>query len=224
MKKINIIFLGPPGAGKGTAAKMLAGKYSIPQISTGDIFREAVKKETELGKKVKTIMEKGELVPDELTVSLVRERLTQPDTEGGYILDGFPRTVKQADELSKFQKIVAVINFNISEEEIIRRLSGRRVCKNCGAIYHITDYPPKKEGICDKCGGQLYQRDDDKIEAIKKRLVVYKEQTAPLIDYYREKGLLYDINTSIDPKEITPETSVKQIEEIFKKLELIETN
>ncbi len=221
MKTINIILLGPPGAGKGTAAKMIAKKYSIPQISTGDIFREAVKKQTELGKRVKTIMEKGELVPDELTISLVKERLAQPDTERGYILDGFPRTVKQADELSKFQSIKAVINFNISEEEIIRRLSGRRVCKNCGAIYHITDYPPKKEGICDKCGGELYQRDDDKIEAIKKRLVVYNEQTAPLIDYYREKGLLYDINMSTPPEKITPENSFMQIEEIFKKLDLV---
>ena len=221
MKKINIILLGPPGAGKGTAAKLIAEKYLIPQISTGDIFREAVKKETELGKQVKAIMERGELVPDELTVNLVRERLSQPDTQKGYILDGFPRTVNQAEALSKFQEVNAVINFNISEEEIVRRLSGRRVCKNCGAIYHITDYPPKKEGICDKCGGELYQRDDDKIEAIKNRLRVYEKQTAPLIDYYREKGILYDINTSVDPKEITPETSFKQIEEIFKQLKLV---
>ncbi len=220
MKKINIILLGPPGAGKGTAAKQIAEKHSIPQISTGDIFREAVKKETELGKQVKAIMERGELVPDELTVSLVKERLAQPDTSNGYILDGFPRTVNQAEALSEFQEIKAVINFNLPEEEIIRRLSGRRVCKNCGAIYHITDFPPKKEGICDKCGGELYQRPDDKIESIKKRLEVYKEQTAPLIDYYRGKNLLYDINTTIEPKDITPEVSVKQIEEIFEKLGL----
>jgi adenylate kinase len=207
---MNLIFLGAPGAGKGTLATLLSKDYGIPQISTGDLFRAAVKEGSELGKKVKGIMEKGELVPDSLTVELVKERLGKPDAQQGYILDGFPRTVAQADALAEFQKIDAVINFSISDELVIRRLSGRRVCRSCGAIYHIENMPPKVEGTCDRCGGELYIRDDDKIESIKNRLRVYKEQTEPLIAYYREKELLREIDSST-----SPEDSLRQIKSLL---------
>ena len=197
---MNLIFLGAPGAGKGTLATLLSKEYGIPQISTGDLFRAAVKEGSELGKQVQGIMEKGELVPDSLTVELVRQRLSKADAGGGFILDGFPRTVVQADALAEFQKIDAVINFSISDELVIRRLSGRRVCRACGAIYHIENMPPKVEGTCDRCGGQLYIRDDDRIDSIKNRLRVYKEQTEPLIAYYRNKGLLREIDSSQSPE------------------------
>jgi adenylate kinase len=207
---MNLIFLGAPGAGKGTLATLLSKEYGIPQISTGDLFRGAVKEGSELGKQVQGIMEKGELVPDSLTVALVKERLSKPDAGSGYILDGFPRTVAQADALAEFQKIDAVINFSISDELVIRRLSGRRVCRSCGAIYHIENMPPKVEGTCDRCGGELYIRDDDKIESIKNRLRVYKEQTEPLIAYYRDKGLLREIDSSE-----SPEHSLRQIKSLL---------
>jgi adenylate kinase len=207
---MNLIFLGAPGAGKGTLAAILSKDYGIPQISTGDLFRAAVKEGSELGRKVQGIMEKGELVPDSVTVELVRERLAKPDAQEGYILDGFPRTVAQADALADFQKIDAVINFSISDELVIRRLSGRRVCRSCGAIYHIENMPPKVEGTCDRCGGELYIRDDDKIESIKNRLRVYKEQTEPLIEYYGDRQLLQEIDSSK-----SPEDSLAQIKKIL---------
>jgi len=198
---MNLIFLGAPGAGKGTLAAQLSKEYGIPQISTGDIFRAAVKEGSELGRKVQGIMEKGELVPDSLTFELVEERLAQADAQNGYILDGFPRTIAQADALAAFQKIDMAINFNTSDEVVIRRLSGRRVCRSCGAIYHVENMPPKVTGKCDKCGGELYTRDDDRIESIKMRLQVYKAQTEPLIEYYRSKGLLRDIDSSTSPEQ-----------------------
>jgi len=207
---MNLIFLGTPGAGKGTLATLLSKEYGIPQISTGDLFRAAVKEGSKLGKQVQGIMEKGELVPDSLTVELVKVRFSKPDAGGGYILDGFPRTVAQADALAEFQKIDAVINFSISDELVIRRLSGRRVCRSCGAIYHIENMPPKVEGTCDSCGGELYIRDDDKIDSIKNRLRVYKEQTEPLIAYYRDRGLLREIDSSE-----TPEHSLAQIKSLL---------
>lgn len=207
---MNLIFLGAPGAGKGTLANLLSKEYNIPQISTGDLFRAAVKEGSELGKQVQGIMEKGELVPDSLTVELVKERLAKPDAGDGYILDGFPRTIAQADALGGFQQIDAVINFAISDELVIRRLSGRRVCRSCGAIYHVDNMPPKVEGKCDRCGGELYIRDDDKIDSIKNRLRVYKEQTEPLIAYYRDKGLLQDIDSSK-----SPDNSLKQIKSLL---------
>ena len=208
---MNLIFLGAPGAGKGTLATQLSKEYEIPQISTGDIFRSAVKEGSELGRKVQGIMEKGELVPDALTVELVKERLTLQDVQNGYILDGFPRTIAQADALAAFQKIDMVINFKISDDVVIRRLSGRRVCRSCGAIYHVENMPPKVEGKCDKCGGELYTRDDDTIESIKNRLRVYKEQTEPLIAYYSGEGLLRDIDSAT-----SPEHSLAQIKSLVK--------
>lgn len=198
---MNLIFLGAPGAGKGTLAAQLSKEYDIPQISTGDIFRSAVKEGSDLGRTVEKIMEKGELVSDALTVELVKERLVQKDAQNGYILDGFPRTIAQADALSSFQKIDMVINFKIGDDVVIRRLSGRRVCRSCGAIYHVENKPPKVEGKCDECGGELYTRDDDTIESIKNRLRVYKDQTEPLIEYYRGKGFLRDINSSTSPED-----------------------
>jgi adenylate kinase len=198
---MNLIFLGAPGAGKGTLATQLSKEYDIPQISTGDIFRAAVKQGSGLGKKVQGIMEKGELVPDSLTVELVEERLAQRDARNGYILDGFPRTIAQADALASFQKIDMVINFNTSDDVVIRRLSGRRVCRSCGAIYHVENMPPTVEGKCDKCDGELYTRDDDTIESIKNRLRVYKDQTEPLIAYYRDKAVLRDIDSSMSPED-----------------------
>ena len=207
---MNLIFLGAPGAGKGTLATLLSKEYRIPQISTGDLFRAAVKEGSELGRRVQGIMEKGELVPDSLTVELVKQRLAKPDASGGYILDGFPRTIAQADALAGFEKIDCVINFTISDELVIRRLSGRRVCRSCGAIYHVDNMPPKIAGKCDRCGGELYIRDDDKIDSIKNRLRVYKDQTEPLIAYYRDKGLLREIDSSQ-----SPEHSLAQIKNLL---------
>jgi len=194
--KMNIVLLGSPGVGKGTYAKRISRIYSIPQISTGDMFREAIKNQTGVGLKAKGYMDKGELVPDDVTIGIVNERLKQDDCKNGFMLDGFPRTIPQADVLSDIIDIDKVLNFIASDEVIIDRLSGRRVCKSCGAIYHIRNIIPKVEGVCDNCGGELYQREDDKPESIKKRLDVYKKQTAPLINYYKEKDILVDIDAN----------------------------
>ena len=193
---MNIILLGPPGVGKGTYAKRISKIYNIPQISTGDMFREAIKNKTEIGLKAKEYMDKGELVPDDITIGIVEERLKKDDCKNGFMLDGFPRTIAQAEALDKIVVIDKVLDFTASEKIIIDRLSGRRICKSCGAIYHIRNIVPKVEGVCDNCGGELYQRDDDKPESVKKRLDVYKKQTAPLIDYYKEKELLADIDAN----------------------------
>lgn len=198
---MKLIFLGPPGAGKGTLAGLISKEYSIPQISTGDIFRDAIKRETELGKKVKEIVGRGDLVPDELTVSLVQERLSQPDAQKGYILDGFPRTIPQAEALGTFQKLDAVVDFAIDDALVIERLSGREICKNCGAIYHVKNMPSKVKGVCDKCGGPTYTRPDDSLESIKNRLEVYREQTEPLIAYYGKKNLIRKIDSSKSPED-----------------------
>jgi adenylate kinase len=198
---MKLIFLGPPGAGKGTLANLISKEYSIPQISTGDIFRDAIKRETELGKKVKEIVGRGDLVPDELTVSLVRERLSQPDAQKGYILDGFPRTIPQAEALGTFEKLDAVIDFAIDDALVIERLSGREICRNCGAIYHVKNMPSKVKGVCDKCGGPTYTRPDDSLESIKNRLDVYRKQTEPLIAYYGKKNLIRKIDSSKSPED-----------------------
>lgn len=196
---MNIILLGAPGAGKGTQAKFICEKFSIPQISTGDMFRYALKNKTELGKKAEAFMQAGQLVPDQLVVDMVEERITQTDCQGGFVLDGFPRTVVQADALGQLLKklgkhIHAVLNFEVSEDILITRLSGRRVCKNCGATYHVEFSPTRSEGVCDRCGGEVYQRADDAEKTVLDRLHVYKKQTEPLIHYYSSQHILKTIN------------------------------
>ncbi|RBP67421.1 adenylate kinase [Alkalibaculum bacchi] len=196
---MRIVLLGPPGAGKGTQAAKIIEEYSVPHISTGDIFRKNLKEGTPLGIKAKGYMDQGLLVPDELVVDLVKDRLLEEDCKDGFMLDGFPRTVLQAESLEEEltrlgQTLNAVININVDAELLFKRLTGRRICKSCGATYHVYFNPTKSEGICDKCGGELYQRDDDQEATVKKRLEVYQEQTQPLIDYYKNKGTLVDID------------------------------
>jgi adenylate kinase len=201
---MKLIFLGPPGAGKGTLAVRAVDLLGVLQISTGSIFRAAIAAQSPLGLKVKSIIDAGKLVDDETTIALVKERLAMDDVQKGYILDGFPRTIPQAEALATFSSIDRVVNFDIPDSNVIERLSGRRVCKKCGFNFHVLFNKPAKEDVCDHCGGEIYIRDDDKPEAIQKRLEVYREQTAPLIDYYRKKGLLLDIDASpmIDEMEI----------------------
>ena len=197
---MNLVFLGPPGAGKGTIAKVAKEALGVPHISTGDLFRANIKNETELGKRVKEILASGGLVPDEITIKMVENRLSESDCEKGYILDGFPRTIPQAEALSKMSNVEGVINFVLSEEEIIKRLSGRRMCPSTGRTYHILFNPPKVEGIDDETGEPLIQRDDDKPEAIRHRLELYNEATAPLIDYYKAKEVVLDLIFTNYPK------------------------
>jgi adenylate kinase len=207
---MDVILLGPPGSGKGTQTQKMVERYHMPQISTGDILRAAVKEKTPLGVEAKQYMDQGRLVPDEVVVGIVRDRLKNPDCNGGFILDGFPRTVPQAEALKSTLKamkrgIEHVISIEVNKEELIRRLTGRRTCRNCGAMYHLSFDPPTKEGVCNKCGGKLYQRDDDKEETIKARLKVYEEQTAPLIAYYKNTGLLRTIQGVGAPEKIFQE-------------------
>jgi len=199
---MNVVLLGSPGVGKGTYADILSKKYKIPKISSGDLFHKAIRNQTELGKKVKGYVSRGELVPDEIVIKLVKERLRKDDCKNGFFLDGFPRAIIQAQALHKFKNIDKVLNFFASEAEIISRLSGRRTCKKCGTIFHIRNKPPKKDGICDICGGELYQRTDETSEVIRNRLRVYHEKTKPLIDYYRRKGLIAEIDANYPYEEI----------------------
>jgi adenylate kinase len=191
---MKLIFLGPPGAGKGTLAGRAVDILKIQQISTGSIFRAAIAAQSPLGLKVKSIIDAGKLVDDETTIALVKERLAQDDVQKGYILDGFPRTIPQAEALAAFSAVDKVINFDIPDTGVLERLSGRRVCRMCGFNFHMVYKKPSKDDVCDFCGGEVYTRDDDRPEAVQKRLEVYRAQTAPLIDYYREKGLLLDID------------------------------
>ena len=184
-------------------AKKLVEKYGIPQLSTGDLLRAAVAEGTELGLKAKKFMDAGELVPDEVVIGLIEERLKQPDCQKGFILDGFPRTIPQAEALAKITDLDAVINLDVSDDEVVSRLSGRRTCKQCGAIYHIRNIPPKVEGVCDRCGGELFQRDDDKEEAIRNRLAVYRKQTLPLVEFYRKAGILHDVDGAAGVENVT---------------------
>lgn len=204
---MKIIMLGAPGAGKGTQAKMIADKYGVPHISTGDIFRANIKNGTELGMEAKKYMDQGLLVPDELTVRILLDRVAQDDCKNGYVLDGFPRTIPQAEVLdSELRKlgdhIDYAINVDVPDENIVKRMSGRRACLTCGATYHIEHVPPKKEGICDVCGSELVLRDDDKPETVKNRLNVYHEQTQPLIDFYTEKGVLKTVDGTVPMEEV----------------------
>ncbi|HIY19767.1 MAG TPA: adenylate kinase [Candidatus Blautia avistercoris] len=204
---MRLIMLGAPGAGKGTQAKKIAEKYSIPHISTGDIFRANIKNGTELGKKAKTYMDQGLLVPDELVCDLVVDRVGQPDCEKGYVLDGFPRTIPQAESLDAALKAVGskidyAIDVDVPDENIISRMSGRRACLKCGATYHLKYAAPKKEGVCDTCGEALVLREDDKPETVQKRLNVYHEQTQPLIDYYTKAGILVTVDGTKDMEEV----------------------
>ena len=204
---MKIIMLGAPGAGKGTQAKMIAEKYSIPHVSTGDIFRANIKNGTELGMEAKRYMDQGQLVPDELTVKILLDRVAQDDCKNGYVLDGFPRTIPQAEVLDEAltnlgDSIDFAIDVNVPDENIINRMGGRRACVTCGATYHIEHVPPKTEGICDKCGSELILRDDDKPETVKKRLDVYHAQTQPLIDFYTKKGILHTVDGTVDMMDV----------------------
>jgi adenylate kinase len=191
---MKLIFLGPPGAGKGTLAAKAVEILKLPHISTGAIFRSAIVAKSTLGIKVKAVIDAGKLVDDGTSIELVKERLVQADAKDGYILDGFPRTIAQAESLATFSEVDKVVNFDIPDSAVIERLSGRRVCCGCGINYHIVFNKPKQEGVCDTCGGEVYTREDDRTEAVSKRLEVYREQTAPLINFYREKGLLVDVD------------------------------
>ena len=204
---MKIVMLGAPGAGKGTKAKMLAAKYGIPHISTGDIFRANIKEGTELGKKAKEFMDQGQLVPDSLTLDLIMDRFSKPDCANGYVLDGFPRTIPQAEVLEEAlnklgDKIDYAIDVDVPDENIIKRMSGRRACLKCGATYHIEHVPPKKEGICDVCGEPLVLRDDDKPETVKNRLDVYHKQTQPLIDFYSSRNVLKTVDGTVDMMDV----------------------
>ena len=204
---MKIIMLGAPGAGKGTQAKMIADKYGIPHISTGDIFRANIKNGTQLGMEAKQYMDKGLLVPDELTVKILLDRVAQDDCKNGYVLDGFPRTIPQAEVLDKAltelgDKIDYAIDVDVPDENIVRRMGGRRACLSCGATYHIEHIPPKVEGICDTCGQELVLRDDDKPETVQNRLNVYHEQTQPLIEFYKAKGVLWTVDGTVDMKDV----------------------
>jgi adenylate kinase len=199
---MKLLFLGPPGAGKGTLSDMAVESLGLPHISTGDLFRAAIKDSTPLGLRVKDILASGALVPDEVTVEMVKERLARPDAAKGWILDGFPRTIPQAEALAKIAGVDQVVNFEVADAIVIGRLSTRRVCRGCGKIYNVKTQPPKKEGVCDACGGEVYTRDDDKEEAIRFRLETYRRQTQPLIEWYGAKGVLVTIDGTGDPKEV----------------------
>lgn len=200
---LRTILLGPPGAGKGTQAVKIVEKYHIPHISTGDIFRENIKNGTELGNRAKSYMDRGELVPDELVVEIATDRLTKDDCKDGFLLDGFPRTIFQAEKLDKFledrgEKLDKVINIDVEKSALVKRITGRRVCKQCGASYHIENIPPKKEGVCDICGGELIQRADDTEETVLNRIDVYNKQTRPLVEYYEKAGIIVNIDGDKD--------------------------
>jgi len=204
---MNLILLGPPGAGKGTQAERISALYSIPHISTGDIFRENLKKGTELGLEAKGYMDRGELVPDGLVIDIVKDRLEKPDCQDGFILDGFPRTVAQADALKEILAAMGmpldhVLNIQVPRDVVVKRLTARRTCRSCGSIYHLIYDPPEKEGVCNDCGGELYRRDDDSEETVLARMDEYEDKTQPLIDYYRGEGLLRDIDGSVEPGEV----------------------
>jgi adenylate kinase len=205
---VRIVLVGPPGAGKGTQAQFIASHLSIPKISTGDIFRANVSGNTPLGQKAKEYMDRGDLVPDEVTIAMVRDRLSEDDAQGGFLLDGFPRNVPQAETLKKIlaemdRKLDLVLELVVDDDEVVRRLSGRRTCRRCGRIWHVAFDPPTKDGVCDVCGGELFQRDDDREETIRHRLEVYQEQTAPLASFYADEGILVGLDATGPVEEVT---------------------
>jgi adenylate kinase len=212
---MNILILGSPGVGKGTYASFLSKKYKIPHISTGELLRETVENKTEIGKKAEKYMNEGELVPDKIVIQLMKERLEKEDCEHGFLLDGFPRTIAQAKAMEKLKKIDKVLNFVASEDIIMDRLSGRRTCRECGSTFHVKNRPPKVSGICDNCGGELYQREDEKPEAIKKRMKEYDKKTKPLIDYYKKRSLLANIDANPPIEEV--EKVIAQCDRALKK-------
>lgn len=199
---MRLMLLGAPGAGKGTQAKVLVGTLSVPQISTGDMLRAAVSRETELGLRAKACMDAGQLVPDALVIDIVRERLAETDCKSGFILDGFPRTVSQAEALEEFASLDRVISIRVDEELLVARLCGRRTCKACGAIYHVVHSPPAAEGVCDACGSELFQRSDDQESSIRERLKEYEAKTSPLSQWYRDRDLLAEVNGNASPQEV----------------------
>lgn len=209
---MKLVFIGPPGVGKGTYASAISKIYGVPHISTGDIFREEIKKGTDLGKRIRSFVEKGELVPDEIVIETIRKRLSQDDCKKGFILDGFPRTLEQAKALDEIVVLDLVLEFVAPDDVIIERISGRRICSKCGAIYHVVFNPPKVSGVCDKCGAPLIQRDDDKPEVVRHRLEIYKKRFAPIIDYYMKKGIL----VKVDARELADKV-VPKIVEVLKK-------
>jgi len=213
---LKLVFIGPPGIGKGTYAKAISQKYGIPHISTGDIFREEIAKGSELGRRVKEYVDKGLLVPDEIVIEVVKRRLSQPDCAKGFILDGFPRTLRQAEALDQITRIDAVLLFNAPLEIIIERVSGRRICPNCGAIYHVKWRPPKTPDVCDVCGARLIKRRDDEPDVVRRRYEIYLQTFTPIIEYYRRKGLLVEVDASHEAEEV-----VMEIERILKRLGLI---
>ena len=201
---MRLVFIGPPGIGKGTYASAVSRVYGIPHVSTGDIFREEIKKGSELGLRIKGYVDRGELVPDDIVIEVVKKRLSEKDCAKGFILDGFPRTLRQARALDEITRIDLVLNFTAPDEVIIDRISGRRICRKCGAIYHVKYIPPKTPGVCDSCGGPLIQRDDDRPEVVARRLELYRRQFAPIIDYYRAKGVLLDVDASEQAEKVIP--------------------
>jgi adenylate kinase len=213
---MRLVFIGPPGVGKGTYAAAVSQRFGIPHVSTGDMIREEIKRGSELGRKLKEYVDRGLLVPDEIVTEMVRERLSREDCKRGFILDGYPRTLKQAEELDRITAIDLVLNFVAPDEVIIDRISGRRICRVCGAIYHVKYMPPKVPGVCDRCGGPLYQREDDKPEVVARRLEVYRQQFAPIIEYYRRKGVLVDVDASEQAEVVVPRV-LKLLESRFAK-------
>lgn len=207
-KSLRLVLAGPPGAGKGTQASRISAEYGIPHVATGEMLRDHVRRETDLGKQAKRFMDKGELVPDDLIIDMVRERLANADSEQGFVLDGFPRTVPQAEALEEVldeldKPLEVVVRMAVGEEEVLRRITGRRVCENCGQIYHVEMDPPRQEGVCDECDGSLFQREDDTEEIVRERLAGYREQTGEVLTFYEERGLLRDVDAEGEVDEVT---------------------
>ena len=205
----NVVFLGPQGSGKGTVIGKIKEQYGVPHISTGDMFREALKEGTEFGKKAQEYMSRGELVPDDVTCGMVKERIARSDCVNGFMLDGFPRNLSQTEALSKVTKIDTAVLIDVPEEVSLERLSGRRQCRDCSTIFHLVFVPPKQDGVCDKCGGELYQRDDDKPEAIKERLAIYRSETMPIVNYYKTAGVLVTVDGSGTPDDVVARVQEK---------------